>query len=94
VFLRIFPQDKPESFELVCRGSTVEALQMASEALSVYWELVTTSAAPVDWRCQDEYAETFGSTTAELYTESPTPHFTGVCVCVCVCVCRRFGKGL
>ncbi|XP_056279269.1 macrophage colony-stimulating factor 1b [Pseudoliparis swirei] len=69
-------EDKPESFELVCRGSTVEALQMASEALSVYWELVTTSAAPVDWRCQDEYAETFGSTTAELYTESPTPHFT------------------
>ncbi|TNN48732.1 hypothetical protein EYF80_041036 [Liparis tanakae] len=69
-------EDKPESFELVYRGSTLEALQMASEALSVYRELVTTNDAPVDWRCQDEYAETFGSTSAELYTESPTPHFT------------------
>lgn len=62
---------------MLYRGSPSEALQRASEVLSVYWELVTTSDAPVDWRCQHEYTETFASTT-ELYTESPTPHFTGL----------------
>ncbi|XP_040911636.1 macrophage colony-stimulating factor 1b isoform X3 [Toxotes jaculatrix] len=67
-------EDKPESFEMLYRGSPSEALQRASEVLSVYWELVTTSDAPVDWRCQHEYTETFGSTT-EPPTESPT-HFT------------------
>lgn len=61
---------------MLYKGSPLEALQRASEVLSVYWELVTTSDAPVDWRCQHEYTETFGSTT-ELSTESPTQHFTG-----------------
>ncbi|KAK9514832.1 hypothetical protein VZT92_025519 [Zoarces viviparus] len=69
-------EDKPESFEILYRGSTSEALQRASDVLSVYWELVKTSNAPVDWRCQQEYTEIFGSTT-EYYTESPTQHFTG-----------------
>ncbi|XP_045912872.1 macrophage colony-stimulating factor 1b isoform X3 [Micropterus dolomieu] len=68
-------EDKPESFEMLYRGSPTEALQRASEVLSVYWELVTTSDAPVDWRCQHEYTETFGSTT-ELPTESTTQYFT------------------
>lgn len=58
------------------RGSPSEALQRASEVLSVYWELVTTSDMPVDWRCQHEYTEVFGSTT-DLSTESTTQHFTG-----------------
>lgn len=70
-------EDKPESFEMLSRGSPSEALRKVSEVLSVYWELVTTSDAPVDWRCQHEYTETFGSTTdSELYTESPTQYFT------------------
>ncbi|XP_019123350.1 macrophage colony-stimulating factor 1b isoform X2 [Larimichthys crocea] len=76
-------EDKPESFEMLYRGSPSEALQRASEVLSVYWELVTMSDAPVDWRCQHEYTESFGSTTelptelhTELPTESPTQHFT------------------
>ncbi|XP_034063499.1 macrophage colony-stimulating factor 1b isoform X1 [Gymnodraco acuticeps] len=68
-------EDKPESFEMLYRGSTSEALQKAAEVLSVYWELVTTSDAPVDWRCQHEYTEMFDSTTT-LYTESPTEYFT------------------
>ncbi|XP_040050260.2 macrophage colony-stimulating factor 1b isoform X1 [Gasterosteus aculeatus] len=68
-------EDKPESFETLHRGSTSEALQRASEVLSAYWELVTTSDAAVDWRCQHEYTDAFGS-TPELYTESPTPYFT------------------
>ncbi|XP_041800963.1 macrophage colony-stimulating factor 1b isoform X2 [Chelmon rostratus] len=67
-------EDKPESFEMLYSGSPSEALQRASEVLSVYWELVTTSDAPVDWRCQHEYADFFSSTT-ELSTELPT-HFT------------------
>lgn len=73
---RNLPQDKPESFEMLYRGSPSEALQRASEVLSVYWELVTTSDAPVDWRCQHDYTETFGSTT-EQSTVSPTQHVTG-----------------
>ncbi|XP_054465442.1 macrophage colony-stimulating factor 1b isoform X2 [Anoplopoma fimbria] len=68
-------EDKPESFEILYRGSTSEALQRASDVLSVYWELVTKSDSPVDWRCQHEYTELFGSST-ELYTESPMQHFT------------------
>ncbi|XP_034552076.1 macrophage colony-stimulating factor 1b isoform X1 [Notolabrus celidotus] len=68
-------EDKPESFEMLYRGSPSEALQKASEVFSAYWELVTTSEAPVDWRCQHEYTESFGSTT-ELFTESPTEHLT------------------
>ncbi|CAG6021605.1 unnamed protein product [Menidia menidia] len=68
-------ENKPESFEMLYRGSPSEALQKASEVLFVYWELVTTSDTPVDWKCQHEYLEAFGSTT-ELPTESTTEYFT------------------
>ncbi|XP_072223240.1 macrophage colony-stimulating factor 1b [Leuresthes tenuis] len=68
-------EDKPESFEMLHRGSPSEALQKASEVLTVYWELVTTSDSPVDWKCQHEYTETFGSTT-EPSTESTTEYLT------------------
>ncbi|XP_047463037.1 macrophage colony-stimulating factor 1b isoform X2 [Mugil cephalus] len=68
-------EDKPESFEMLYRGPPSEALQRASEVLSVYWELVTTSDAPVDWRCQHEYTESFSSST-ELSTAWPTEYFT------------------
>ncbi|KAM9856223.1 macrophage colony-stimulating factor 1b [Aulostomus maculatus] len=64
-------ENKPESFEMLYRGSPTEALQRASEVLSVYWELVTMSDTPVDWRCQHEYTEVFDSTT-----DSPMPRFT------------------
>lgn len=57
-------------------SSPIEALQRASEVLSDYWELVTKSDAPLDWRCQHEYTESFGSTT-ELSTEPSTQYFTG-----------------
>nr|XP_046253793.1 macrophage colony-stimulating factor 1b isoform X2 [Scatophagus argus] len=68
-------EDKPESFEILYRGSPSEALQRVSEVLSVYWELVTMSDVPINWRCQHEYIETFGSTT-ELSTESSLQDFT------------------
>ncbi|KAI3357609.1 hypothetical protein L3Q82_016019, partial [Scortum barcoo] len=68
-------EDKPESFEMLYRGSPSEALQRASEVLSVYWELVTKSDTPVDWRCQHDYTETFSSTT-EPPTVSLTQHST------------------
>ncbi|XP_014829242.1 PREDICTED: uncharacterized protein LOC106907870 isoform X1 [Poecilia mexicana] len=68
-------EDKPESFEAVYRGSPLEALQRVSEVLSVYWELVTTSDSPVDWRCQQEYSESFGSST-ELPAGSTAQYFT------------------
>ncbi|XP_026010670.1 macrophage colony-stimulating factor 1b isoform X4 [Astatotilapia calliptera] len=79
-------EDKPESFEVLYRGSPSDALQKVLEVLMVYWELVTTSDAPVDWRCQHEYTETFGSTTelyTELYTESITQHFTVMTEILC-----------
>lgn len=57
-------------------SSPIEALQRASEVLSDYWELVTRSDVPLDWRCQHEYTESFGSTT-ELSTEPSTQYFTG-----------------
>lgn len=57
-------------------SSPIEALQRASEVLSDYWELVTKSDVPLDWRCQHEYTESFGSTT-ELSTEPSTQYFTG-----------------
>ncbi|MEQ2219586.1 hypothetical protein XENOCAPTIV_020340 [Xenoophorus captivus] len=69
--------DKPESFETVYRGSPIEALQRVSEVLSIYWELVTTSDSPVDWRCQQEYSDSVSSMT-ELPAESTTQYFTGV----------------
>uniref|UniRef100_A0A665T733 Colony stimulating factor 1b (macrophage) n=1 Tax=Echeneis naucrates TaxID=173247 RepID=A0A665T733_ECHNA len=56
-------EDKPESFEIVYTGSPTEALQSASEVLTVYWELVTASDTPVDWRCQHEYTEIFDCST-------------------------------
>lgn len=71
-------QDKPESFEMVHRGSPLDALRKASEVLSVYWELVTTTDSPVDWRCQYEYSDPFSSTTEELPAESTAQYFTGV----------------
>ncbi|XP_022057614.1 macrophage colony-stimulating factor 1b isoform X2 [Acanthochromis polyacanthus] len=68
-------EDKPESFEMLYRGSPSDALQKVSEVLSVYWELVTTRDTPVDWKCQNEYTEIFSSAT-ELSTESFTQYFT------------------
>ncbi|KAM3871763.1 macrophage colony-stimulating factor 1b [Diretmus argenteus] len=68
-------EDKPESFEMSFKGSPSEALHSALEVLSLYWDLVTTSDSPVDWRCQREYTETIGSTT-ELFTNQPTEHLT------------------
>ena len=69
-------QDKPESFEILYQGSPSEALHKVSEVLTVYWELVTTSDSPVDWRCQHEYTETFGSTT-DIPIESTAQDFRG-----------------
>lgn len=71
-------QDKPESFEIVHRGSPLDALRKVSEVLNVYWELAATGGSPVDWRCQDEYSETFSSPTEELPAESTSQYFTGV----------------
>lgn len=71
-------QDKPESFEMVHRGSPLDTLRKVSEVLTVYWELAATSDSPVDWRCQDEYSETFSSPTEELPAESTSQYFTGV----------------
>uniref|UniRef100_A0A667Y6M4 Colony stimulating factor 1b (macrophage) n=1 Tax=Myripristis murdjan TaxID=586833 RepID=A0A667Y6M4_9TELE len=68
-------EDKPENFEMPFTGSPSEALQRALDVLSVYWELVATSDAPVDWRCQREYTEAFASTT-EFSTNPPTEDFT------------------
>uniref|UniRef100_A0A3Q3X964 Uncharacterized protein n=1 Tax=Mola mola TaxID=94237 RepID=A0A3Q3X964_MOLML len=68
-------EDKPESFEMLYRGSPLEALKRASEVLSIYWELVTMSNAPVDWRCQHEYSDFFSSTT-EQSTEQSTDSST------------------
>ncbi|TNM86936.1 hypothetical protein fugu_007166 [Takifugu bimaculatus] len=68
-------EDKPESFEMLYSGSPLEALQGVSEVLSLYWELVTMSKVPLDWRCQQEYTELFSS-TPELPTESSTQFFT------------------
>uniref|UniRef100_A0A3Q3XQK3 Uncharacterized protein n=1 Tax=Mola mola TaxID=94237 RepID=A0A3Q3XQK3_MOLML len=73
-------EDKPESFEMLYRGSPLEALKRASEVLSIYWELVTMSNAPVDWRCQHEYSDFFSSTTeqsTEQSTDSSTHHSAG-----------------
>lgn len=74
--MHVLLQDKPESFEMLYSSSPIEALQRASEVLSDYWELVTKSDVPLDWRCQHEYTESFGSTT-ELSTEPSTQYFTG-----------------
>lgn len=66
-------EDKPESFEMLYRGSPSDALQKISEVLSVYWELVTTKDTPVDWRCQNEYTDSFSSTTEtfiQYFTDS------------------------
>ncbi|XP_068196226.1 macrophage colony-stimulating factor 1b isoform X2 [Antennarius striatus] len=68
-------EDKPESFEMLYRGSPSEALQRASEVLALYWELVTMSDVSVDWRCQHEYTDAFGSTT-DTSIESSTEYYT------------------
>ncbi|KAK7884891.1 hypothetical protein WMY93_028014 [Mugilogobius chulae] len=68
-------EDKPESFEMSYRSSPSEALQRALEVLTLYWELVTKSEAPINWTCQNEYAETLGSTT-EIPDDSTTQYYT------------------
>ncbi|XP_072304664.1 macrophage colony-stimulating factor 1b [Eucyclogobius newberryi] len=68
-------EDKPESFEMLYRSSPSEALQRALEVLTLYWELVTMSEAPIDWTCQNEYTESLSSTT-ELPAESTTQYYT------------------
>ncbi|XP_061634674.1 macrophage colony-stimulating factor 1b isoform X3 [Phyllopteryx taeniolatus] len=64
-------EDKPESFEVLYRGSPGEALQKASRVLSVYLELVTKSDAPMNWSCQYEYSK-FLSSSTEQPKVSPT----------------------
>ncbi|CAL8367747.1 unnamed protein product [Lota lota] len=68
-------EDKPEHFEVSFQQSPLEALRRALEVLSVYWELMTTMEAPVDWQCESEYTVAFVVST-EVPTNLPTDHFT------------------
>ncbi|XP_053706489.1 macrophage colony-stimulating factor 1b [Synchiropus splendidus] len=69
-------EDKPETFETLYQGPPSEALQKAAAVLSDYWELVTTSDKPIDWRCQHEYTDDIGSTTGSVTEAYSEEHLT------------------
>ncbi|KAI1892454.1 hypothetical protein AGOR_G00133530 [Albula goreensis] len=70
-------EDDPTKFNKVYRGSPREALERVKEVFSLYLELMSTSNSPVDWNCEEEYAEN------ELGSSTPLAQTTGATECRC-----------
>ncbi|KAG9339722.1 hypothetical protein JZ751_023369 [Albula glossodonta] len=70
-------EDDPTKFNKVYRESPREALERVKEVFSLYLELMSTSNTPVDWNCDEEYAEN------ELGSSTPLAQTTGATECRC-----------
>ncbi|XP_064162316.1 macrophage colony-stimulating factor 1a isoform X3 [Anguilla rostrata] len=59
-------EDNPVRFEKDYSSSLREALGKIKEVIQLYMELMTKNDKPVDWNCEEEYAEDYPESTTAL----------------------------
>ncbi|KAG9352790.1 hypothetical protein JZ751_017366 [Albula glossodonta] len=64
--LKIKRLDNPVRFVKDYRSSLKEALGKIREVIQLYMELMTENNKPVDWNCEEEYAEDYPESTTAL----------------------------
>ncbi|KAL7843481.1 hypothetical protein AOLI_G00249930 [Acnodon oligacanthus] len=80
-------EDNPAKFAKLYMTSPRVGLEKAEEVIQMYQNLVTKNDKPVEWNCEDEYAEdSQESTTAHLTQMSGTPE--------CQCSCTKMSSTL
>ncbi|KAL6464536.1 hypothetical protein MHYP_G00268530 [Metynnis hypsauchen] len=80
-------EDNPVKFAQLYTTSPRVGLEKAEEVIQMYQNLVTNNDKPVEWNCEDEYAEdSQESTTAHLTQMSGTPE--------CQCSCTKMSSTL
>lgn len=61
-------QNTPLKFVRMHSTSPREALTKARGVIEMYMTLMTKSNGPVDWNCEEEYAEDYLESTTALHT--------------------------
>ncbi|KAG7477739.1 hypothetical protein MATL_G00072830 [Megalops atlanticus] len=59
-------EDNPVRFMKEYSGSLREALEKIREVIQLYMELMTENNKPVDWNCEEEYAEDYPESTTTI----------------------------
>nr|XP_015198132.1 PREDICTED: uncharacterized protein LOC102690527 isoform X1 [Lepisosteus oculatus] len=75
----------PAKFAKTYTGSPKEALEKVRKVISLYKSLMTKNNKPVNWNCEDQYAEDILETTTSV--NKPT----GPVVCQCSCPTAGYG---
>ncbi|KAI1890654.1 hypothetical protein AGOR_G00155880 [Albula goreensis] len=78
-------EDNPVRFVKDYRSSLKEALGKIREVIQLYMELMTENNKPVDWNCEEEYAEDYPESTTALAQTTGTTE--------CHCSCPTLGHG-
>ncbi|KAK2898880.1 hypothetical protein Q8A67_010298 [Cirrhinus molitorella] len=63
-------EENPVAFERQYNESPVQALQRVEEVLTLYLHLITTTNAPVNWTCEQEYSSNPPPTVTQLTTST------------------------
>ncbi|CDQ77459.1 unnamed protein product [Oncorhynchus mykiss] len=63
-------EDNPVKFVRVHSTSPREALRKARGVIEMYMTLMTKSNGPVDWNCEEEYAEDYSESATVLPTQT------------------------
>ncbi|XP_026791070.3 macrophage colony-stimulating factor 1a [Pangasianodon hypophthalmus] len=73
-------EENPVKFARLYTSLPREGLQKTEEVFQMYKRLMSTSDKPVNWNCEDEYANNVPESTTALY-----PQATGTPECQCSC---------
>ncbi|KAF5891459.1 macrophage colony-stimulating factor 1 precursor, partial [Clarias magur] len=73
-------EDNPQKFARMYTSLSREGLEKTAEVFQMYKKLMSKRDNPVDWHCQDEYANNFPESTTATYTQT-----TGAQECQCSC---------
>ncbi|XP_061075823.1 macrophage colony-stimulating factor 1a isoform X1 [Conger conger] len=78
-------EDDPVRFAKEYSSSRREAVGKIKKVLQLYMELMTENNKPVDWNCEEEYAEDYPELTTALAKSTGAPD--------CHCSCPTLGYG-
>lgn len=63
-------QESPVQFARLYISLPREGLQKAEEVFQMYKRLMSKTDKPVNWNCEDEYANNFPESTTALHTQT------------------------
>ncbi|XP_072522486.1 macrophage colony-stimulating factor 1a [Salminus brasiliensis] len=82
-------EDNPVKFAKLYITSPRVGLEKAEEVIQMYKGLVTTNDKPIEWNCEDEYADDLPDSTTTLLTQTSG---TQECQCPCTKISSTFLK--